>query len=216
MKYEKKLIILTSILILMPMLVGVILWNQLPEQLPFHWNAQGQVDQYMGKAPVVFGFPFFLLAIHLFCVFVTGSDPKNPNVVKKVNQLVLWICPTVSLFVYVMTYSTALNRPINVNLAVGLFTGLLLIMVGNYLPKCRPNYTIGIRLPWTLDSEENWRKTHRLAGPVTMAGGVIIVLISLVNPDAMAYMILPVVLLITLIPSVYSYLLYKRENSTQS
>ena len=210
MKYEKKLIIITTLLTLFPMLMGVLLWNRLPDQMPTHWNAAGEIDGYMAKPYAVFGLCGFLTAVHLLAVFVTGSDPKNPNVVKKVNQLVLWIVPAVGLFVSVLMYFTAMGYPINVNVFTSFFTGILFIIVGNYMPKCRPNYTIGIKLPWTLADDDNWVKTHRMAGPVWMAGGVLIILSGILG-DKAVFVLIPATLIMVLIPSVYSYLLYRKK-----
>ena len=193
MKYEKKLIIITTLLTLFPMLMGVLLWNRLPDQMPTHWNAAGEIDGYMAKPYAVFGLCGFLTAVHLLAVFVTA----------------------VGLFVSVLMYFTAMGYPINVNVFTSFFTGILFIIVGNYMPKCRPNYTIGIKLPWTLADDDNWVKTHRMAGPLWMAGGVLIILSGILQ-DKAVFVLIPAVLVMVLIPSVYSYLLYrKKANSEQ-
>ena len=90
---------------------------------------------------------------------------------------------------------------------VSVFMGLVFVAVGNYLPKCRLNYTIGIKIPWTLNSEENWNKTHRLAGFVWVIGGVLIAVLSIFST---LWLIFPVILVMTLIPMIYSYLLYRK------
>ena len=216
MKYEKKLIIITTLLTFLPAVFGLLLWNKLPDQLPVHWNAAGEIDGYLAKPAAVFGMPAVLALIQLFTVFVTGTDPKNPNVVKKVNQLVLWIVPAVSLLTSVMVYPTALGQPVNANTAASLFVGILFVVIGNYLPKCRPNYTIGIKLPWTLADDENWTKTHRMAGPVYMAAGLLILLSGFVLSAHEYYVMFPVILLAVLCPMVYSYLLYRKKANNEA
>ena len=88
--------------------------------------------------------------------------------------------------------------------------GLLLAAIGNYLPKCQPNYTVGIRLPWTLADEANWRKTHRLAGPVWVIGGLVIAVLAFTPWRALDLLVLiPMVL----IPALYSFFLYRRKKN---
>ena len=87
--------------------------------------------------------------------------------------------------------------------------GILFIILGNYLPKCHQNYTVGFRLPWTLDDENNWNKTNRLAGYIMVFGGFLIVITSLFDMAHWAVMIF--IIAIVIIPSVYSYLLYRKK-----
>lgn len=86
--------------------------------------------------------------------------------------------------------------------------GLLLTAMGNYLPKCPPNYTVGIRLPWTLADEDNWKKTHRLGGYVMMAGGLLLTVTALTPWKAAAAVLVPAMVLI---PCGYSFYLYKKS-----
>ena len=210
MKHEKKLIIITAVLTLLPALIGILLWNRLPDQLPTHWNAAGEVDSYMAKPYAVFGISGFLLVVHLVCTFVTMYDPRNVNVPKKVNQLVLWICPAVGLYVSVLTYLTAMGTPVNATVTGCFFVGLVVLVTGYYLPKSRPNYTIGIKLPWTLADDENWEKTHRMAGPIWMVGGVLIILSGMLGKNAV-YGVFPVLLIMITAPTVYSWMLYRKK-----
>lgn len=96
---------------------------------------------------------------------------------------------------------------INVPLIISLIVGIVLLIVGNYLPKCKRNYTIGIKLPWTLDSDENWNRTHRLAGYVWTVGSILCILAALFGQ---MMLMLPIVILMTVIPCVYSFILYRK------
>ena len=159
-----KVLILTSVIILLPILAGVILWNQLPEQIPSHWNAAGEIDGWSSKPFAVFGLPLILLAMHWLCIAGTFADPKKNNHPTKILHLVLWIVPVVSALLSALTYAAAMGNEVRMEVVMPVFIGLVLAIVGNYLPKCKQNYTIGIKIPWTLNSEENWNKTHRFAG----------------------------------------------------
>lgn len=209
-KYKKQLII-SSIIILLPILAGLLLWNQLPEQVPTHWNAVGEVDSYSSRSFAVFGLPLFLLAVHWLCLFVTKSDKSNANQTEKVKALTLWICPVISLFGAIAVYGTALGFPTNMVQLPCLLVGVMFLIIGNYLPKCKHNYTIGIKLPWTFASEENWNATHRFGGKVWAVGGLVISLGALLPEKIIFPAMLTVLVVCTLLPTIYSYRYMKKH-----
>lgn len=147
LKKYRRVIFLTGIVTLLPMLAGALLWSRLPEQMPTHFGFNGDVDGYSSRIFAVFGLPLFLLAMHLFCSFVTLLDPRQKNVSSKMLTLVFWICPLVSWFCAILVYSAALGIQIDVLKAVDIFMAVIFIAIGNYLPKCRQNYTVGIKVP---------------------------------------------------------------------
>lgn len=208
-KKNKKLILITSIITILPVFVGLILWNKLPEQIPTHFDASGEPNGYSGRAFAVFGPYLICLFVHLFCAFGTLADPRKQAIGQKMYALVLWICPVASLFcafgIYGYTFGVDfLTSP----KAVIIIMGLMLLVVGNYLPKCRQNYTVGIKVPWTLASEENWDATHRLAGKLWVAGGVVILLLA-IQPWIPAFpMSLVIMLAVTFVPMIYSFVYY--------
>lgn len=210
MKMNKKLLILTSIVILLPMLWGLMIWSQLPNQIPIHFNVAGQANNFQSKALAVFGLPFFLLLVHLFVIFMTARDPKNRTMNEKMGKVIYWLTPIVSLSVFYLIYSKALGSTTNPSVFVSALLGLIFVMMGNYMPKLKVNHTVGIRLPWTLQSEDNWHKTHRLAGKLWVLGGLILLLEAGLQ-FAVPYVMGIVILTIVFIPVVYSYQL-SREN----
>lgn len=206
-KKNWKLLVITSLAILLPILAGGILWNQLPEQLPIHWNTAGEIDGYSSKAFVVIGLPLILLAFHTFTIFITLSDPKKQNHSEKILQLIFWIIPLLSILLSSLMYSAAMGKGIHMETFVSVSLGLLFVAIGNYLPKCQQNYTVGFKLPWTLHSEENWNRTHRLAGRLWVAGGFIMMILGFFGIIWLT-MIVPAVM--ALIPSIYSYALHRK------
>ena len=202
-------IIISSIIILLPIIAGVLLWDKLPEQIPTHFGPDGTPDQWGSKPFAVLFMPAFVLAMHWICVFATTLDPKNKNITDKTFKLVLWICPVLSILTSVITYLTALEYAVDIPLIMMLFTGALFVVIGNYLPKCRQNYTIGIKIPWTLNDEGNWNATHRFAGVIWVTCGFVLIVTSWLK---FAWIIfLCAVALMMIIPVVYSYLYYKNK-----
>ena len=207
-KYRKTLII-TTIITLLPMLAGVILWNKLPEQFPIHFNAAGEVDGWSSKIFGVFGLPLILVAFQWLCGL--GSlkmDPKAENLEGKVFSLVLWIIPVLSVVLNALVYCTALGMDMNVQIIMPLLVGLVMVIIGNWLPKCKQTYTLGIKLPWTLADETNWNRTHRFAGPIWVVCGMVIMVCGLIGGAFLWVMVAAFVAMIAA-PTVYSYLLFK-------
>lgn len=206
-KKNLKTLIITSVVILLPMLAGIILWNQLPQQIPTHWNPAGEVDGWSSKAFAVFGLSAILLAAQWLCTLGTAADPKKENHPEKVVQLALWIIPVISVLLYTITYAVALGQEVRVEVILPVFIGVVLAIIGNYLPKCKQNYTIGIKIPWTLNSEENWNKTHRFAGWLWTVGGLVVALTGFFGGF---WIFFGIVLLMVLAPFIYSYLLHRK------
>ena len=182
---NKGKLLASSIVILLPLAFGMFIWNQLPEQMVTHWGMNGTADGWSSKGFAVFGMPMILLALHWICILATAADPKNKGQNQKVFGLVLWITPIISLFTNGMVYAVALGKEVQPHVAVLLFMGVTFIAVGNYLPKCKQNHTIGIKIKWTLEQEENWNATHRFGGKVWVIGGLLL-FVCVVLPGAIA------------------------------
>lgn len=208
LKKNKGTLILTTIVLLLPILIGLLLWNRLPDQIPSHWDVNGEVDGWSSKAFAVFFFPALLLAVHWLCVLASCADPKSKEYHPKAAQLVLWTCPVLSLLLNTMVYAAALGYEINIEIIMPLLVGLMFIIVGNLLPKMRQSYTMGIKLPWTLHNEENWNKTHRFGGKVWVIGGIITMATAFVGSF---WILLGVLVLMVAAPTLYSYLLYRKQ-----
>lgn len=208
-KKNLKTLIITSIITLLPILAGLILWDKLPDQIATHFNANGAADGFSSKAFGVFGLPFFLLVLHWICTIGTNADPKQKNHSDKMLTIVLWVCPVISLICSSVIYAYAMGISVDVALVMLLLFGVMFIIVGNYLPKCKQNYTIGIKIPWTLNDEENWNYTHRVSGKIWVAGGVIILLTAVFRQ---VWIFAVITSLMVIIPFVLSYLFYRKKN----
>ena len=210
MKTNKTLLTVTSTVTLFPILWGVMIWSQLPNQIPIHFNFAGQANSFSSKLLAVIGLPIFLLLVHLFVIFVTSRDPKNQTMNEKMGKVIYWLTPIVSLSLSYLIYSKALGSTTNPSIFVSALLGLIFVMMGNYMPKLKVNHTVGIRLPWTLQSEDNWHKTHRLAGKLSVLGGLIPLLEAGIQ-FAVPYVMGIVILTLVLIPILYSYQLSRKN-----
>ena len=212
-KKNKYQLILSSVIILLPIVVGLLIWNYLPEQIATHYNLDGEPDGWSGKAFTILGLPVIIFIIHWICVFFTARDAKNKDQSSKVYHMILWILPITSLIVCGHTYAIALGWDVSIDIMVRILLGILFVILGNYMPKCSQNHTIGIRVAWTLRNEENWNKSHRFTGRLWVFGGISI-LATLFVPLKNMYVFFLLILLMAFAPMIYSFLYYRKQLKT--
>ena len=208
-KNDKKTIIFTTILTLLPIVAGLILWDKLPEQMAIHFNAANEPDNWASKPFAVLAMPAIIAVIHLLCLFITAQDPKKQNITGVMKTLMLWICPFISWLCAGMTIGYALESVRNIGAVAGVFLGVLFMVIGNYLPKCLPSYTVGIKLPWTLHDEGNWRYTHRIGGFCFTAAGLIVLVSAFFGGF---WLMAAALALAVIVPTVASFLYYKKHS----
>lgn len=206
MKINKKLLVITTILTLVPVIIGLMLWEQLPETIATHFGNDNEPNGWSSKTFAVLGIPGIIAALHVFCIIVTYADPKRNNIGAKAMGIVYWILPITSIVVMSMTYAYALGVEVNIGMVCCLLIGVIFIALGNYQPKAKQNYTFGYKIPWTLNSEENWNRTHRLAGWVMVFCGTAFIVNAFFLWEWLVLIAIPA----ALIPIVYSYILYKK------
>lgn len=204
-----KTVLITCGVCLLPMLLGILTYNQLPNQIPIHWNIAGEIDGYASKAIFVFLLPVLMCGVQLLSLFMMSADPKYKNYSAKMVRIVIWIIPFITIILEFITYAIVFGYNISVDIVIPMCIGVLFIVLGNYLPKCRQNFTLGYRLPWTLNDEDNWNKSNRLAGYIMVIGGFLVIILSIF--DLAFWAILGFIPVFLLVPAVYSFLLYHKK-----
>ena len=121
--------------------------------------------------------------------------------------MILWLVPMVSVITCMSIYALALGMDIDIGMVVNIMVGIMFIVLGNYTHKVKQNYTVGIKLPWTLHSEENWNRTHRMAGWVLIVSGVLFLINSMLLKTEV---VLVVVLMAVFMPMIYSFILSRK------
>ncbi len=194
------------------------IWNSLPDRVAMHFDSSGQPDRYGSKTELLIMI-IILSVMSIVMYFVLANiykiDPKkyaaeNKDRLRRMGFIISVFMSALSCFIIYITKQE--------NVAIGMnyiFAGIALLFsfLGNYMHNMKPNYFAGIRVPWTLNNEENWRRTHLLAGKLWFAGGFIIALLCLLLPDKIALIAFFIsTAALVLIPVVYSYMLYKAGN----
>lgn len=208
MKIDKRTLILTTLVCLLPIIAGALLYSSLPETVPTHFNFEGEPDGWSSRAFAAFGLPAIMLGMNFVLQFALNADPKRQNMSEALMNIAVWSIPVLSVLCCGMTLAKSLGYDVRFEVIIPVFLGLLFIIIGNYLPKTKQSYTMGIRLPWTLNSEENWNRTHRLAGFLWVLCGVLFIAMSFIGWSLPIFLILLAVMI--LVPLAYSYLLYRK------
>jgi len=212
MKSMRKVVIIGGVLAVLNFLAGFLAYPHLPDKVPTHWNFAGEVDGWGTAWEGAFLLPLVYLGIYLLLILVPKIDPKRRNyaLMGRAYSIIVLIILLFFSAIYFATLGIALgyfeNLPSLINIAIG----IMFIVIGNYMGKIKHNYFMGIRTPWTLASEEVWYRTHRMAGPFWVAGGILFILMAFVPKGWTLTIFLIVMFTLLLIPTVYSYVIFRR------
>lgn len=215
MKLKKELPLIG--IVLLPFLYLAYVWNQLPEQVPMHYNIKGEVDRYGDKSELIMIPIMMPLLIYAILLAVPYIDPKKQlhKMGNKYQTLKVLLTTFMSVLALIIIYTAKNQSWANPNYIL-LMMGVLFIILGNYFKTIKANYFIGIRTPWTLESETVWKETHKMAGKLWFGGGILVVLFSLILDQKTNFIVfMSITAILALVPMVYSYLLYKRQKETK-
>jgi len=210
-KNNKIKFIISCIIILLPAIFGLIFWNTLPEHMATHWGFAGSADSWSNKPFAVLILPLILLVFHIICMLFASKDPGNKSQNKKALNIVYWIVPMISLFSNGFVYAVALGYEFSSYSLMFVLMGLMFVFIGNYMPKCKQNFTLGIKIKWTLENEENWNATHRFSGKIWVIGGVILLLAVFLPMKAAIPVMIIILAAMVLIPFLYSYIYHRKQ-----
>lgn len=157
--------------------------------------------------------PVIMAVLHTFMLIITRYiDPVRQS--KKIENIIFFIVPAISLYVGGIFISIILGLEFNVGIVCSLLLGIMFIVMGNYLPKAKRNRTFGIKIKWTLANDDNWAATHRLSGKLFVVAGVLSLLMAFLPLTAMFISFTVLLAAIVIIPIVYSYTFYKKQIQT--
>ena len=202
-------------LIASAVLAGLLLWSRLPDHMPGHWNAAGEIDGYISKFWGVFLLPIISIALTGLFLIVPRIDPLKANIAQFRAAFNWFIVAFVVyiLYLYILTLLAALGTLFNMTLMLLPAVGLLFIGIGYLMSGAKRNFFIGIRTPWTLSSDTVWDKTHKLGSRLFMLGGVVTILCAFLGESGI-WIMLVAMLGASFVPIVYSYVLYQRETKS--
>ena len=201
--------------VLIPIFYLGIIYTSLPTIVPIHWNIEGEIDKLGDKSTLIYISALPLL-VYLIFTIMPKVDPKNKlmymgNKFQKLkNVLTVFVSLMIIVVIHLVKHPTLANPKLII-----MALGIMYIILGNYFKTIKANYFIGIRTPWSLENEMVWKNTHILGGKLWFVGGILIVLSSwVISQEYLFYVFLSITLIITLIPIIYSYILFKNINKT--
>lgn len=200
--------------VLVALAASAAVYGRLPEQVPVHWNAAGEVDRYGSRFEGALLLPLVILGIALLIPLLPRIDPRGRNYEKfrPTYHLVLNATLTFMLGVHLLVLATAMGMQLPIGRIIPFGVGALFALLGNVLPRARPNWMFGIRTPWTLSNERVWERTHRVGGRLMVVAGIVTMLGALVAPVTMT----PVVLIVAVLGASlgamgYSFVAWRQE-----
>jgi uncharacterized membrane protein len=206
---------------LLPAVYLLIIYSSLPQIVPVHYGISGNVDRYGSKAEFLVG-PGVLMGasalVYLLLKFLPSIDPKKQVKYGEATfqKIGLGLVVFLAALDFTIIFATA-HHGFQLEKLMYPVIGLMFAFLGNVFNNVKPNYFAGFRTPWALESEDNWRATHRLAGKMWFAGGILITILALILPPSSATIaMLCIVVVMTIFPYAYSYRYFKRHHSNQN
>lgn len=209
---KKQLSRLIKILIIVAMIVvWVLFYDKMPAQMPTHWNAQGVVDSYGSKRITLIWLPALGICLMLLFHFLPKRDPRKQNYASfaiswEILQLViLWFFA----YLYFVILYVVLHPAVIITPLILCWIAVLFIVLWIVMRTLKTNYFVGIKIPWTLESEMVWDKTHKLGSWIFMAAWIVFGVTAFWSTYFLP-VFLATIIICVLVPVGYSYVIYKR------
>ncbi|MGC8890763.1 MAG: SdpI family protein [bacterium] len=201
------------LLVISLFILGAIFYPRLPEKVPSHWNAKGEVDQYSSRFWGAFGMPIMIALLYLGLLYIPYIDPKRENYIRfestyRIIRVLIVLIFSILQIVLLGVVLTGKNYLIS--RLVPALIGVMFIFIGNFLPKVKYNWFLGVRTPWTLSNEEVWRKTHKFSGYLFVIGGLLMLLGAFLSPPMNFIVSVGGILFVSILSIVYSFYVFKR------
>lgn len=196
-------------------IASAVVYSSLPERMPTHWNLKGEVDDWSGRVWGAWMIPVMMVFLWGLMRWLPSIDPRGSNYVK-FGGTFEGIMLSVMLFMlgmHAVVLRAALGYPMAMDRVIPVGVGILFVVIGNLLPRARPNWFVGIRTPWTLSSDRVWEKTHRVGGRLFVIGGILMTAAGLFLGDSRVWAPGVVIAICALGAVVYSYLEWRKEKS---
>lgn len=191
-------------------------WSRLPESMPVHWGISGKPDRFGSRFEGAILLPLIFVGLWGLTELLPRLDPRRANFAKMRGTYDLAISASLSMIVVLqgVILASALGHPVPMHRIVPATVGVLFLVLGNLLPRARPNWWFGIRTPWTLSSDRVWARTHRLGGYCLAGAGVLLLVAAFLPAPWFLILFVGTVVPAALVPVVYSYFAWRREHDT--
>ena len=194
-KINMKSLIITSIVCLLPIICGLMFYNELPESIAIHWGIDNNPNGYFSKPAFVFGMPIMMLVLQVFGCIVSDLSDKNPEANKKAVTVYKWIIPIITVVLYIVTMAVSLGNDLDIRKIVMILLGILFIISGNYMPKVRSNYYMDSKIFWVKNRDEKLvNKAVKILAYGLIICGILFILSILFKPVVSATVLIAMIL----------------------
>ena len=205
-KINVKSLVITSIVCLLPIILGSIFYNVLPKSIAIHWGINNNPNGYFSKPAFVFGMPMIMVALQIFCCLCSDLSDKNPEANKKAVTVYKWIIPILTIILYIVTIMFALGNNLDIRKIVMIVLGITFIISGNYMPKVRGDYYINLKAFWIKNKDEKLvNKAIKISAYTLIICGILCILSILFKP-VVSVAIIVASIIYTLFIYLYVYL----------
>jgi uncharacterized membrane protein len=214
---RRRLIAFSAVVVAAMVAIGAYAWIQLPPdaQVPIHWGPDGTPNGYASKTIGLLLLPLTAAGLAILLAFIPRFEPRRTNLERSGKAYgAIWVGVMLLMAgIQVIVVVTTLGGTPDMSRLTLLGIGVLYLVIGNYLPKVRPNYMMGIRTPWTLTSDLAWNKTHRIGGRLFVAEGLVFIALGLVGvaPEVLAVAIVGGIVILLVVLFAYSYQVWKSD-----
>ena len=207
------LIVIAILAIIVTFGISLYFYPQLPEQMPSHWNLQGQINGYMPKNVELLFAPLLMTGMLVLFQVLPKLDPCRANYAffRKEYEIIQLGLIVFFGFIHLLVIYASLHQNFPVSSLIIMAVGALFVLIGSCLLKIRQNYFIGIRVPWTINNEENWNKTHQFGGWCFIVAGLVLFFMGILPSQLKLVFLLAPILVAALLPVGYSYWLYRQS-----
>jgi uncharacterized membrane protein len=201
------------VIIAVAFIASAAVYSDLPARVPSHWNVAGEIDGWMSKEWGAFVMPLTLMGLFAMLYVLPRIDPRGANYAKFRGTFETVMITTMAflLGVHLIMLAIALGKDVSMSRVIPIGVGMLLIVLGNLMPRTRSNWFVGLRTPWTLSSDRVWERTHRLGGRLLVAAGALVVLTGIFAPSRSETVLIASAVCVSVVVFAYSYIIWRND-----
>lgn len=214
-KINWKIAIITTIICLLPIILGIVFYNKLPDQMPVHYGMNNTPDRYASKNVALFVIPLGMALLQMFCCIMSDIKAYQKGINIRLEQIIKAIIPVFTYVIYIITIAVSLGQDLDVRRIICFIIGVIFILMGNYLPKANMNSVKVFNLRRYNYSEDIWRKSVRMMGYTFVILGIIFI-ISILLSEIFSIIAFIILFLSMIIESILSFYWVQNDKSKQN
>lgn len=207
-----------ALLVIAATIASIVVYPQMPERVPTHWNIEGEVDGWSSRFFGAWLMPLMMAVILVILRMVPLIDPRRANFEKfqGVYEAIIGVTMAFMLGLHIMLLALATGSNVPIARVIPAAVAVFFIVLGFLLPRAHPNWFVGIRTPWTLSNDVVWQKTHKIGGLLFVATGVLTLLAVLIAPRLATWVLIMAGVVTVVSVFAYSFIEWRREKESSA